>query len=65
MYSRKRISVQTILEFLNAGDSREEILYQYSFLEEKDIEACLLFAAKIAGLHYHIHPIQQYARVFD
>ena len=57
----KRISVQTILEFLSAGDSREDILYQYPSLEEKDIEACLLFASKIAGLHYHIHPIQQHA----
>jgi uncharacterized protein (DUF433 family) len=28
-----RISVQTILEFLGAGDSIEEILYQYPLLQ--------------------------------
>ncbi|WP_206106481.1 DUF433 domain-containing protein [Ilyomonas limi] len=28
----KRISVQTILEFLSAGDSHEDILYQYPFI---------------------------------
>ena len=39
----KRISVQTILEFLSAGDSAEDILYQYPSLEAQDIEACLHF----------------------
>ena len=57
----KRISVQPILELLSAGNKREDILYQYFSLEEKNIEACLLYATKIAGLHHHIHPIQQHA----
>ena len=39
----KRISVQTILEFLSAGDSEEEILKQYPSLEAEDIRACLQF----------------------
>ena len=43
----KRITVQTILEFLAAGDSYEEILYQYPTLEEEDIKACLAFASKL------------------
>ena len=42
----KRITVQTILEFLSAGDSHEEILKQYPTLEERDIQACIRFAAK-------------------
>jgi uncharacterized protein (DUF433 family) len=42
----KRIMVQTILEFLDAGESREEILRQYPSLEDGDIDACLAFAAK-------------------
>ena len=42
----KRITVQTILEFLSAGDSHEEILKQYPTLEERDINACIRFAAK-------------------
>ncbi|MGI8951903.1 MAG: DUF433 domain-containing protein [Chitinophagaceae bacterium] len=55
----KRISVQTILEFLSAGETAEEILKQYPSLEAEDIEACLKFAAKISGLHYSIQPILQ------
>jgi len=37
----KRITVQTILEFLSAGDTREDILKQYPTLEPEDIDACL------------------------
>ncbi|MDF1551260.1 MAG: DUF433 domain-containing protein [Bacteroidales bacterium] len=39
-----RITVKTILEFISAGESVKEILYQYPDLEEADIEACLKFA---------------------
>lgn len=39
----QRITVQTILEFVRAGESTEEILYQYPSLEEEDIKACLDF----------------------
>ncbi|HEX4963051.1 MAG TPA: DUF433 domain-containing protein [Thermoanaerobaculia bacterium] len=39
----KRITVQTILEFLSAGESREEILRQYPSIEEADIRASLAF----------------------
>jgi uncharacterized protein (DUF433 family) len=39
----KRITVQTILELLSAGEDREEILRQYPSLEEEDIDACLAF----------------------
>ncbi len=42
-----RITVQTILDFLNAGDSPEEILKQYPSLEKEDINACLLFASVV------------------
>ncbi len=41
-----RITVQTILEFVRAGESTEEILYQYPSLEEEDIKACLDFKNK-------------------
>jgi len=39
----KRITVPTILEFLSAGDSKEEILRQYPSLVSEDIDACLKF----------------------
>lgn len=44
-----RISVQTILEFLGAGNTVEEILNQYPLLEKEDISACLQYAAKVSG----------------
>jgi uncharacterized protein (DUF433 family) len=53
----KRITVQTILEFLSAGDSREEILKQYPTLESEDIDACLRFAADLMGHEYSIKAI--------
>jgi uncharacterized protein (DUF433 family) len=49
---RKRITAQTILEFLSAGESREEILRQYPSLESEDIDACLAFAAWLMGRSY-------------
>ena len=61
----KRISVQTVLEFLGAGTTREEILYQYPSLEEEDIDACLQYAAKVSGLHYHIKLIRVDAKASD
>jgi uncharacterized protein (DUF433 family) len=53
----KRITVQTILEFLSAGEDREEILRQYPSLEEADIDACLAFAAELMGHSYIIKRI--------
>lgn len=53
----KRITVQTILEFLSAGENREEILRQYPSLEAEDIDACLTFAADLMGHSYVIKMI--------
>ena len=53
----KRITVQTILEFLSAGDSRDEILKQYPTLVSADIDACLRFAADLMGHQYSIRSI--------
>jgi uncharacterized protein (DUF433 family) len=39
----KRITVQTILEFLSVGETSEEILKQYPSLDAEDINACLFF----------------------
>lgn len=43
----KRITAQTILEFLSSGDSHEDILNQYPTLTEDDIRACLKFAENL------------------
>ncbi len=53
----KRISVQTILEFLSAGETKEEILNQYPSLEKEDIDACLKFAADLMGHQYSVKAI--------
>lgn len=53
----KRITVQTILEFLSAGDSKDEILKQYPTLVSEDIDACLRFAADLMGHQYSIRSI--------
>lgn len=41
-----RITVETILQYLSAGDSAESILEAYPFLEKEDIQACIAFALK-------------------
>ena len=53
----KRITVQTILEFLSAGDTREDILKQYPTLEPEDIDACLKFATELMGHQYSVKAI--------
>jgi uncharacterized protein (DUF433 family) len=50
----KRITVQTILEFLSAGEKEEEILKQFPSLEPDDIKACLRFASELMGNHFII-----------
>ena len=47
-----RIRVKDILDLLAAGVSREEILSDYPYLEDEDITAALLYAARQAD-----HPV--------
>jgi uncharacterized protein (DUF433 family) len=49
-----RITAQTILDFLAAGESFEDILRQYPMLEREDIQACLGFASQLLGRRYEI-----------
>ena len=53
----KRIAVQTIMEFLSAGDSEKEILEQYPSLEKEDIQACLSFASQLMDHKYTLQDI--------
>jgi uncharacterized protein (DUF433 family) len=53
----KRITVQTILGFLAAGETREEILRQYPMLEPQDIDACLQFATRLMEREYSLKMI--------
>jgi uncharacterized protein (DUF433 family) len=49
-----RLTVQTVLEFLFSGTPEEEILRQYPFLEQEDIEACKQFALKMMDQKYSL-----------
>jgi uncharacterized protein (DUF433 family) len=53
----KRIAVQTILEFLSAGESADEILLQYPSLEPEDIVACLKFASEMMNRNFVIKTV--------
>jgi uncharacterized protein (DUF433 family) len=55
----KRITAQTILEFLSAGESHDEILRQYPSLEPEDIYACLQFATYLMSREYVIKTAAQ------
>jgi uncharacterized protein (DUF433 family) len=41
-----RLAVEHVLEMLDAGDTPEDILEGYDWLQPEDIEACLVFAGR-------------------
>jgi uncharacterized protein (DUF433 family) len=44
-----RITVQTVLGFLAAGDTIEDVLEEYPSLKRDDILACLDYASRLAA----------------
>lgn len=50
-----RVTVQTILEYLLSGDSEEDILKQYPFLEQEDIQASKEFALLLLDGRFSIN----------
>lgn len=52
-----RVTVETVIGFLSAGNSREEILEQYPSLESADIDACLRFAADMMSHRYTLRRV--------
>jgi uncharacterized protein (DUF433 family) len=52
-----RITANTIIEYLSAGDSEEEILKQYPSIQKEDIKACLQFAADLMNKNFTIKPV--------
>jgi uncharacterized protein (DUF433 family) len=49
-----RIAVQTVLEFLAAGDSVEDVLEEYPSLTRADVQACLDYASRVMGNHFSV-----------
>jgi uncharacterized protein (DUF433 family) len=51
-----RITVQTVLEFLAAGDSVDDVLAEYPDLTREDVQACLNYASRLMANHYSVLP---------
>ena len=49
-----RITVQTVVEFLAAGDSIEDVLREYPSLTREGVQACLAWAARLMGNHFQV-----------
>ena len=49
-----RIAVKTVLEFLAACDSVDDILAEYPNLVRDDIQACLDYASRLMGNHFSV-----------
>lgn len=49
-----RIAVQTILEFLGAGDSVDEVLEEFPTLTREDVLACMKFSSELMGNHFTV-----------
>jgi uncharacterized protein (DUF433 family) len=52
--SGTRIAVQTVLEFLAAGDSTQDVLEEYPALTREDVQACLKYASRLMRNHYSV-----------
>lgn len=51
----RRLAVEHVLGMLSAGDSFEDILEAYDWLEQADIQACLFYARLMIG-HERVEP---------
>ncbi|HEX8253591.1 MAG TPA: DUF433 domain-containing protein [Thermoanaerobaculia bacterium] len=45
----RRLAVEHVLDMMAAGSDANELLTHYPWLEREDIQACLYYAARIAG----------------
>jgi uncharacterized protein (DUF433 family) len=52
-----RVAARTVLEFLSAGDSVEDVLAEYPTLTREDVLACLAFSAELVGHHYSVRGV--------
>lgn len=52
-----RITAGTVLEFLAAGDSIEDVLADYPTLTRDDVLACLDYSARLMKHHYSVQAV--------
>jgi uncharacterized protein (DUF433 family) len=51
----RRLAVEHVLGMLAAGDSIDDLLREYPWLERDDIQACLVYAKRLVG-HERVEP---------
>jgi len=49
-----RITAGTVLEFLSAGDSVDDVLAGYPSLTRDDVLACLAYSARLLKHHFDV-----------
>lgn len=52
-----RITAQTVLEFLSAGDTIEDVLEEYPTLNREDVLACLAYSAQLMKHHFTLQAV--------
>jgi uncharacterized protein (DUF433 family) len=52
----RRLAVEHILGMLAAGDTIETLLEAYSWLEQEDVKACLIYARRLVS-HERVEPL--------
>ena len=53
-----RIAVRTVLEFLAAGDSVDDVLEEYPGLTREDVQACLAYATGLMDNGYSVEAVR-------
>jgi uncharacterized protein (DUF433 family) len=52
-----RITVQTVLEFLAAGDSIDEVLEEYPSLSREDVMDCIRFSSELMKHRFSLREV--------
>jgi uncharacterized protein (DUF433 family) len=52
-----RITAQTVLEFLAAGDSIEDVLEEYPSVSKEDILACIGLSSNLMKNHFSLQEV--------
>jgi uncharacterized protein (DUF433 family) len=52
-----RITAQTVLEFLSAGDTLEDVLDEYPTLTREDVLACLDYSVRLMKHHFSVQAV--------
>ena len=52
-----RITAQSVVEFLSAGDSIDDVLDEFPALTREDVLACLAYSAKLLGHRFAVQAV--------